>query len=92
MSYLPLGEILLTPRYNAHLQLPPLPPPHNFPHLSTLPPPPARSVETALTIKDQFGRVLTPKERFRELCYQFHGKVWTGWLMCGKCGGSLGGC
>ena len=35
----------------------------------------ARSVETALTIKDQFGRVLTPKERFRELCYQFHGKV-----------------
>lgn len=35
----------------------------------------ARSVEAALTRKDEFGRILTPKERFRELCYQFHGKV-----------------
>ncbi len=30
----------------------------------------ARSVEAALTIKDEFGRVLTPKERFRSLCYE----------------------
>lgn len=34
-----------------------------------------RSVEMALTRKDEFGRVMTPKERFRQLCYQFHGKV-----------------
>eukprot|EP00798_Chlamydomonas_sp_ICE-L_P011063 gene11063-18670_t len=33
----------------------------------------ARSIETALTKKDEFGRILTPKERFRDLCYQFHG-------------------
>ncbi|GAX83292.1 hypothetical protein CEUSTIGMA_g10718.t1 [Chlamydomonas eustigma] len=33
----------------------------------------ARSVEAALTRKDEFGRVKTPKERFRELCYDFHG-------------------
>ncbi|KAG2440237.1 hypothetical protein HXX76_004349 [Chlamydomonas incerta] len=33
----------------------------------------ARSVEAALTIKDKFGRVLTPKERFRQLCHSFHG-------------------
>ncbi len=30
----------------------------------------ARSVEMALTKKDEFGRTLTPKERFREQCYQ----------------------
>lgn len=29
----------------------------------------ARSVEAALTVKDRFGRVLTPKERFRQLCH-----------------------
>ncbi|MEW5309033.1 MAG: hypothetical protein WDW38_000945 [Sanguina aurantia] len=33
----------------------------------------ARAVEAALTTRDQYGRVLTPKERFRELCYKFHG-------------------
>ncbi|PNW84722.1 hypothetical protein CHLRE_03g156100v5 [Chlamydomonas reinhardtii] len=33
----------------------------------------ARSVEAALTVKDRFGRVLTPKERFRQLCHSFHG-------------------
>lgn len=26
-----------------------------------------------ITYKDEFGRVLTPKEAFRELCYNFHG-------------------
>jgi U4/U6.U5 tri-snRNP-associated protein 1 len=30
----------------------------------------ARSVEAALTAKDEFGRVMTPKERFRNLCYE----------------------
>lgn len=34
----------------------------------------ARSVEVALTERDELGRILTPKERFRELCYRFHGK------------------
>lgn len=38
-----------------------------------------RSVEMALTRKDEFGRVMTPKERFRQICYQFHGKV-CAWL------------
>ncbi|KAG2489863.1 hypothetical protein HYH03_011665 [Edaphochlamys debaryana] len=33
----------------------------------------ARSVEAALTVRDHLGRVKTPKERFRELCYGFHG-------------------
>ena len=33
----------------------------------------ARSIETALTQRDEFGRVMTPKERFRSLCLQFHG-------------------
>eukprot|EP00884_Botryococcus_braunii_P021222 jgi/Botrbrau1/7784/Bobra.0159s0212.1 len=31
-------------------------------------------VEAALTRRDEFGRVLTPKESFRQLCYKFHGK------------------
>lgn len=30
----------------------------------------ARSIEAALTQKDEFGRVMTPKERFRSLCHQ----------------------
>ncbi len=30
----------------------------------------ARSIEAALTTKDEFGRVMTPKERFRQLCYE----------------------
>ncbi|KAJ9531706.1 hypothetical protein QJQ45_021854 [Haematococcus lacustris] len=34
----------------------------------------ARSIEAALTTKDEFGRVMTPKERFRQLNYDFHGK------------------
>lgn len=29
--------------------------------------------EVNITYKDEFGRVLTPKEAFRELCYNFHG-------------------
>lgn len=33
-----------------------------------------RDVETALTRLDEHGRVLTPKEAFRQLCYDFHGK------------------
>ncbi|GIL77465.1 hypothetical protein Vretimale_2974 [Volvox reticuliferus] len=33
----------------------------------------ARSVESALTVRDKYGRVLTPKERFRQICYSFHG-------------------
>eukprot|EP01026_Neomeris_dumetosa_P039712 TRINITY_DN3266_c0_g1_i1.p1 TRINITY_DN3266_c0_g1~~TRINITY_DN3266_c0_g1_i1.p1 ORF type:complete len:753 (-),score=205.44 TRINITY_DN3266_c0_g1_i1:512-2770(-) len=32
-----------------------------------------RSIEVALAKKDQFGRILTPKEAFRELSYRFHG-------------------
>jgi len=32
-----------------------------------------RSIEAALTQRDEFGRVMTPKERFRSLCHQFHG-------------------
>eukprot|EP00775_Hariotina_reticulata_P014317 gene14317-44_t len=31
-------------------------------------------IETALTQRDEFGRVMTPKERFRVMCHQFHGK------------------
>ena len=31
------------------------------------------SVEAALTERDEFGRILTPKERFRRLCHAFHG-------------------
>jgi U4/U6.U5 tri-snRNP-associated protein 1 len=31
------------------------------------------SIEAALTERDEFGRVLTPKERFRRLCHRFHG-------------------
>ena len=30
----------------------------------------ARSIEMALTTKDEFGQVMTPKERFRQLCYE----------------------
>ncbi|GFR52264.1 hypothetical protein Agub_g14798, partial [Astrephomene gubernaculifera] len=33
----------------------------------------ARAVESALTVRDKYGRVLTPKERFRQICYSFHG-------------------
>jgi len=33
----------------------------------------AQDVEFALTRRDEFGRVLTPKEAFRQLCHQFHG-------------------
>jgi hypothetical protein len=31
-------------------------------------------IETALRQTDEYGRVLTAKEAFRELCYHFHGK------------------
>lgn len=34
----------------------------------------AQRIETALRRLDEFGRVLTPKEAFRELCHKFHGK------------------
>ena len=30
----------------------------------------AKSVEAALTVRDKYGRVLTPKQRFREMCHQ----------------------
>lgn len=33
-----------------------------------------QSIRAALTRKDEFGRILTPKEAFRELSYAFHGK------------------
>ncbi len=33
----------------------------------------AANVEVALTRKDEFGRIMTPKEAFRQLCYSFHG-------------------
>lgn len=33
----------------------------------------ALDVEAALTKRDEFGRILTPKEAFRQLCYSFHG-------------------
>ena len=33
----------------------------------------AADVEVALTKKDEFGRVLTPKEAFRQLSHSFHG-------------------
>lgn len=33
----------------------------------------AADVEVALTRKDEFGRILTPKEAYRHLCYSFHG-------------------
>lgn len=33
----------------------------------------ALDVEVALTRKDEHGRILTPKEAFRQLCHQFHG-------------------
>lgn len=33
-----------------------------------------QSIRAALTQKDEFGRILTPKEAFRELSYAFHGK------------------
>ena len=29
--------------------------------------------QVALTRKDEYGRILTPKEAFRQLCYRFHG-------------------
>ncbi|CAD7696669.1 unnamed protein product [Ostreobium quekettii] len=34
----------------------------------------AQSIEAALTRKDETGRILTPKQAFRELSYAFHGK------------------
>jgi hypothetical protein len=30
----------------------------------------AANVEVALTRKDEFGRIMTPKEAFRQLCYR----------------------
>jgi U4/U6.U5 tri-snRNP-associated protein 1 len=33
----------------------------------------ALGVEVALTRRDEYGRVLTPKEAFRQLCHRFHG-------------------
>lgn len=33
----------------------------------------AANVEVALTRKDEYGRVLTPKEAFRQFCHNFHG-------------------
>jgi U4/U6.U5 tri-snRNP-associated protein 1 len=33
----------------------------------------AANVEVALTRKDEFGRIMTPKEAFRQFCHNFHG-------------------
>lgn len=33
----------------------------------------ARDVEAALTRRDEYGRIITPKEAYRQLCYDFHG-------------------
>eukprot|EP00887_Chlorella_sp_A99_P003910 scaffold11.g3910.t1 len=33
----------------------------------------ALDVEVALTRKDEYGRILTPKEAWRQLCHRFHG-------------------
>jgi U4/U6.U5 tri-snRNP-associated protein 1 len=30
----------------------------------------AQRIEVALTQRDEFGRIMTPKERFRQLCYE----------------------
>ncbi len=48
-----------------------------------------QDVETALTRRDEFGRVLTPKEAYRQLCYAFHGVVCSG--VCGGMGGCMEG-
>jgi U4/U6.U5 tri-snRNP-associated protein 1 len=29
-----------------------------------------RAIESALTVKDEFGRIMTPKERWRQLNYE----------------------
>lgn len=44
----------------------------------------AQDVEAALTRRDEFGRVLTPKEAYRQLCYKFHGIV-RGWSFVCVC-------
>ena len=31
----------------------------------------AAHIEAALTRRDEFGRVMTPKEAFRDLCYKY---------------------
>jgi len=31
----------------------------------------AAAIERALTQRDEFGNIMTPKERFRNLCYRF---------------------
>ena len=31
------------------------------------------NIDDALTRTDEFGRVISPKEAFRQLCYNFHG-------------------
>lgn len=33
----------------------------------------ALDVEIALTKRDEYGRILTPKEAFRQMCHRFHG-------------------
>ena len=30
----------------------------------------AQRIEAALTQRDEFGRIMTPKDRFRHLCYE----------------------
>ena len=41
----------------------------------------AAGVETALTRKDEHGRVLPPKEAFRQLCYRWVGGWVGGWVL-----------
>ena len=31
----------------------------------------AAAIERALTQRDEFGNIMTPKERFRNLCYRY---------------------
>jgi len=31
----------------------------------------ANNIEQALTQRDEFGRIMTPKERFRDLCHKY---------------------
>ena len=36
----------------------------------------AAAIERALTQRDEFGNIMTPKERFRNLCYRCEASQW----------------
>ena len=42
----------------------------------------ASDIETALTRRDEFGRVMTPKEAFRALCYKCAAPLLTANMQC----------